>query len=103
VHNFFLSQSVFEKTGNWPFGERAHGNAGKMEFYRELFSAQNDDEAKFCLACLAHPKIRGHWPCPCGSKKKFRKCHGEKIRVVANRISKEMALHEYKSLSEKSL
>lgn len=102
VHNFFLSQSVFEKTGNWPFGERAHGNAGKMAFYRELFSVENDDEARFCLACLAHPKIKGHWHCPCGSKKKFRNCHGEKIRAVARRISKEIALYEYSSLSEKS-
>lgn len=98
VRNFFLSQSIFEKTGNWPFGERSHGNAGKIEFYKDFFAAEDENEVRLCFLCLLHPKMKGHWPCPCGSLQKFRNCHGQKTRLAASRLSKEIIWAEYNAL-----
>lgn len=36
VNEYFLGQYRYEQTGKWPFGERAHGQAGLLEAYVQI-------------------------------------------------------------------
>lgn len=33
MHDYFVSQTYFELKGEWPFGERSHGNEGILESF----------------------------------------------------------------------
>lgn len=87
---YFYGQSHFEKTGNWIFGERSHGCLGIFESYfdfRTLYDPIgtikkyindlkiNSDIKFYKRALVSKQKIKGHWPCFCGSQKRFRNCH----------------------------
>ncbi len=74
VQPFFVNQSYFEETGEWPLGQRSHGLNGVIEYYRELFGENSKEMGNFIIY-LGKREIKGHWPCYCGSGKKMRKCH----------------------------
>jgi hypothetical protein len=79
VRSFFLSQSLFELEGRWPFGQRSHGIQGILEFYAEVLETQDVKLILEYLDLLKHREIRGHWRCPCGSGRRLRDCHLLKI------------------------
>ena len=84
---FFYELSYYDKTGYWPWNEYSHGDLGILEFYRENKEKNDLSLAKKCYECLKEKNeqnkkyiinknvIKGHSPCICGSKEKFRKCH----------------------------
>jgi hypothetical protein len=37
------------------------------------------------LELLARKVMKDHWPCPCGSKRALRACHGERLRMLRRR------------------
>ena len=41
LHQFFLGQYLFEKTGKWPFGEYPHGEEGLQEAYADVLVVPN--------------------------------------------------------------
>lgn len=71
---FFVNQSYFEATGKW-FGERRHGFDGVLDYYNEKYGNKSELVIKQLLIYISRKKIRGHWPCYCGSGKKLSKCH----------------------------
>jgi hypothetical protein len=75
VYQYFLSQSHFELTGKWLFGERGHGIWGILEYYSEELGTK---DLKFILAFLDYlskKAVKGHWDCFCGSGMRLRHCH----------------------------
>ena len=84
---FFYELSYYDKSGSWPWNEYSHGDLGIFEFYRENKGKNDLSLAKRCYGCLKEKNeqnkkyitdknvIKGHSPCICGSKEKFRKCH----------------------------
>jgi hypothetical protein len=42
MHDYFVSQTFFEAKGEWPFGERLHGDAGVLESFADLLGVEND-------------------------------------------------------------
>ena len=78
--SYFYSATFYKKYGSVPYGERSHNIKGIIEAYLERY--QTTDE-KLLLKLLKYisgiHKYRGHIPCPCGSGKKFRNCHGKQI------------------------
>ncbi|WP_167434446.1 SEC-C metal-binding domain-containing protein [Mesorhizobium helmanticense] len=34
------------------------------------------------LLALGQGKVKGHWPCPCGSGKNLRNCHDDRVRQL---------------------
>lgn len=84
VRNFFLSQSVFQSSGKWPFGEYAHGDAGKREALRDVLRASSteDKDLLWRAYALVNPPRRQN-TCPCGSGRLYRKCHRREILEVA--------------------
>ena len=98
VRNFFLGQSLFRRTGEWPFGQRPHGAAGLREYYSELL--RTDDVAMILryLDCLRRPTLKGHWPCPCGSGRRLRACHRAQVDDLRTKIPPVVALRSFESL-----
>jgi hypothetical protein len=92
VENFFLSQTYFDSTGKWLFGERSHGSDGIIEFYSEELGTDKYQAIKIFLEYLSSKKcIKGHRDCYCGSGKKLRDCHLTKLIDFRSKISPEDA------------
>ncbi len=81
---FFYGLSYYNKFGSWPWNEYPHGDLGIFEFYGENKEKNDLSLAKRCYECLTEQYekyitnknvVKGHSPCICGSKEKFRKCH----------------------------
>jgi hypothetical protein len=97
---FFYYQSFFEKFGWEPWKGYSHGSLGILESYLHqknpspemisLFFYYLSDRLKKCLA--NNIQFKGHEPCICQSKRKFRKCHRDaflgynKLRVDFMRL-----------------
>jgi ubiquitin-protein ligase len=74
----------WEDFGSMPFGEYAHGGAGLLKYYQELFVVAGYTIPLALLKIIADDNYRGHLPCPCGSARKLRKCHGYKLLHLIN-------------------
>jgi hypothetical protein len=75
VRSFFLGQALVERGEQWPQGEWAHGETGKLEWCKEVFAQQPRDVRRAYLRVLAKNELRGHHLCPCGSERRIRDCH----------------------------
>jgi len=96
--SFFLGQSLVASGEDWPFGEWAHGSDGVWQFYQELLDTTDKDELRRYLEALSKPMYRGHLPCPCGSAKKLRKCHGERVQAIRMQVPANAARQALLSL-----
>ena len=79
VRSYLYSYLFRERYGRYPFGDRAHGAKGILQFYSELFDEPNLLRTWKLLLSAVSEEYRGHLPCPCGSGVIGRKCHGEAI------------------------
>lgn len=106
LHQYFLGQHHYDLLGYWPFGERAHGFPGLIEAYAEVLEfpdmSPGLEPLKQTLRLLSQEWPKGHWPCPCGSAQKLRKCHWDKLKEIHGRVSPETAKKMLKNLSDNS-
>lgn len=86
IHSYFVSQSIFEMTGDWPFGERRHGKPGLIDAYRRMLDLSDGDDVEKYVQLLRQRSIKGHNECPCGSGKKVRDCHRAQLTEMKARI-----------------
>lgn len=86
LRNFLIGQSLVEAGQPWPFGERSHGIEGLLEAYGEWFGTQDEATIVRHLEYLSREIIKGHWECPCGSRKNLRNCHLDEVRGLQTRI-----------------
>jgi len=89
IRNFFLSQTIFEQSGHWPFGEYAHGYDGMLQAICEFLGIDPPDfhiAAQVSLLLWKWPK--GHHRCGCGSGKPFRNCHRPLLTEVQQKTSR---------------
>lgn len=92
LHNFFLGQVIFDRTGEWPFGERAHGSDGIIEAAGALLTCEvNKETAPRYLHAVSAEMIKGHWPCPCGSTKILRDCCLKEVEALRSTIDQRLA------------
>jgi hypothetical protein len=92
LREYFLGQFWFEKTGSWPFGERAHGLEGMEEAYADALGIANRrKDILYHLRILRLPRPKGHWPCPCGSAQPLRACHEADLWALHRRIPPYLA------------
>jgi len=90
--NFFLSQTIHELTGNWPFGERSHGVDGLLEATAAALGVDNDPQIVAPrLKILRDWPAKGHLDCPCGSGTRFRDCHRAELSAVHQRVPPALA------------
>lgn len=79
VCSYLYSYLFHERYGRYPFGDRAHGAAGILQYYEELFGETDPVRTIKLLEAVCQDGYRGHLPCPCGSGLIARKCHGKDI------------------------
>lgn len=79
---FLFSFSYKERYGKMPYGELLHGYEGICEFYQDLFGTKSQQAVLGLLKIVADNSYRGHLPCPCGSGRILRKCHGNQLREL---------------------
>lgn len=71
---YFKNQVHYEITGEY-VSEYGHGFAGVYEFYAEHFGASDPQVIARLVEAVYMHNIGGARPCPCGGKRKQRKCH----------------------------
>jgi len=76
VEPYFFSYEYYQRYGEFPFGERPHGCLGTIDTYRELLHCEDPAKLFDLINFAENNTYRGHVPCPCGSGKKLRACHG---------------------------
>lgn len=86
VKEFFFSQAFFELTGEWPFGDRSHGNPGILEFYLEKLELRSKEELGKLIQYLGYNQPYRQWKCACGSGKRVKACHWEKLKNLEEQI-----------------
>lgn len=87
---FLYSYSYFMRSGALPFGERAHGNAGLLEYYKDIFSSKDIQFTILKLDQCLGTGYRPHEKCPCGSGKKSLKCHAETLKLLLSQQYKNV-------------
>lgn len=103
VYEYFLGQYWYEKTGTWPFGERAHGARGLEEAYAEALGiSQNNSALTYHLRLLSQDWPKGHWLCPCESGRILRRCHWDEIMALHRRVRPRIARRMLRRLGEQS-
>ena len=73
---FFANQVYFERTGKWANGEFAHGIAGIMQFYEELFNTKDHSRIVYGLKIATgrfYPPL-DFTNCFCGRKRQYSIC-----------------------------
>jgi len=81
---FFDRQLVYEVTGVWPGAEYGHGENGYVEFIAEKLGEPRETLKRLLPVITMDVCIGRNDLCPCGSNKKFKRCHLNPIeRVVA--------------------
>jgi hypothetical protein len=93
VRTFLLRNSLVEQGQGWPHGERAHGADGICQFYGEAIGIDQPAKVLQALHYLSKERVKGHWPCPCGSGKTMRNCHLEAILKLHARIPRRVIEH----------
>ncbi len=79
VKSYFVSYEYKKKYGSYPFGDRRHGVDGIIDYYGELFKIKDDNAVQLIMYHIVSNDYRGHQPCPCGSGKRTRDCHGNEM------------------------
>lgn len=80
VEPYFFSYEYYQRFGCFPFGERSHGNEGILQSFGDVFQETDNIKVYKILEFIYRDRYRGHLPCPCGSGKKMRACHGDSIK-----------------------
>jgi hypothetical protein len=92
VRNFLIGNSLVEQGQDWPSGDRSHGVQGVIEFYETLIGIKGERALLLFLRSFILKKLKGHWPCPCGSGSILRRCHMEGVRQLSH-LPRELPLH----------
>ena len=95
---YLYGYCYWKKHGQHPFGERAHGVEGIIEYYRDDLGLGNHVNILAMLAFLFEYGYRGHLPCPCKSGLKVRECHSEVLLQLHRHHSKYTLKNDFFSL-----
>ena len=84
VRTFLIGNGLVEEGEPWPHGDRSHGAKGMLEFYADFLGTNEPMKVTRFLLDLVQGRVRGHWPCPCGSGQIIRKCHKTSVYELRN-------------------
>lgn len=84
---FFDRQLIYDATGEWPGPAYDHGRNGYRQFIEE--ELQNNAALANSLSpiILRQVSIGRNDGCPCGSERKFKKCHLHIVEQIQLRIA----------------
>src|SRR5260370_8597497 len=64
----------------------------------ELFGSSVRMRVAAYFDCLRRTRLKGHFECPCGSKKRLRNCHRAELQELAKRIPWQIAQQAFDRL-----
>lgn len=104
MHDYFVSQTYFEAHGEWPFGERSHGDAGVLESFASLLGTEEDLTTVIrYLKLISKKEIKGHNICPCGCGRRLRLCQRAEVDELKKRIPLAIARRMLKRIAPKQV
>jgi len=86
VSSYFVSQFMYETTGEWPFGEQGHSLTDVAATYGEALDLPAGTDLVAYFKLLSAPLLTGNPPCPCGSGNRLRICHWSELRQTRRRV-----------------
>jgi hypothetical protein len=103
VKSFFVSQSYFEVTGKWLFGEWPHKEDAIYEFYAPILRTTDKATISRFFQVISKKEIKGHWLCPCGSGEILRYCHIDLVSKLHREYQYGMMQWGWRDRSKKSV
>lgn len=101
VEVYYLSYEYYNRYGEFPFGERAHGYVGVLQSFQEHLSANDLVTTYKLMRYIVGRPYRGHAPCPCGSNLKLRNCHGQSaLKFYRDDRLRRILQHEIESIEK---
>lgn len=93
---YLYNHSYYKQTGELPVGELAHGVAGLIQDYEQLFSLKGADQCIAALELLGMKhKEANKRKCPCGSGRRLGRCHCKQLtplrRIASRKTFKQHA------------
>ncbi len=87
---FLERQLIFDATGGkiWPGNQYKHGAAGYEEFMLALLDGDDADLSSLFPVILGKIHPGRNEICPCGSQKKYKRCHSDAIAEIVSRIGR---------------
>jgi hypothetical protein len=95
---FLERQMVFEVTGIWPGNQYGHGRQGYEEFMLALLNGDAAHLASLFPVILGKADPGRNEVCPCGSQKKYKRCHSEVVAQIVGRIGRRTLNFYYSKL-----
>lgn len=83
---FLERQMTFEATGVWPGGQYKHGPRGYEEFMLTLLDGNAAHFTSLFPVILGKVDPGRNELCPCGSQKKYKRCHSDAVAEIVGRI-----------------
>lgn len=87
---FFDQQLVYEAGGRseWPGEQRSHGDEGYLEYIVDELGGDRHLLAVFAPILLGHKTghVQSNDLCPCGSRRKYKRCHKQRVENVKRRM-----------------
>jgi len=87
---FFDQQLVYEAggRGEWPGEQRGHGDEGYLEYIEDKLGGDRHLLAVFApiLLGLQKGRVQSNDPCPCGSRRKYKRCHKPHVEELERRM-----------------
>jgi len=71
----------------WPGGERAHGVTGYLEYVRDVLGGDEGAVAALVPILVGRRRIGRNRQCPCGSARKYKKCHLDRVELARRKFS----------------
>lgn len=92
VRHFLLGQLYYEQHGHFSHGERAHYAVGMIDAYAELLGVERSEKKmQYWLRILSAKPSKGHWDCPCGSRKIIRHCCRDQVQERRDNLDQKVA------------
>lgn len=92
---YFFGYCHWKMHGVHPFGESEHGSQGIVRHYMDVLGLTNEISVLAMIAFLYEYGYQGRHPCPCGSRKRVRKCHGEVLRRLYKLHTQDTLMTDY--------
>lgn len=85
---FLERQLIYEITRKWPGGQYDHGAAGYRQFMLTALGENEEHLRSLFPVIIGTARPSRNDLCPCGSNRKYKRCHAEPVESIIYRIGR---------------
>lgn len=90
VHPYLIGLTSYLRGTGWPWGERSHGAKGAVEWIQEKLDTVDPSLVDWSLKwIISGQHLDMTAACPCGSRRKIRRCHGRRLTEMASTLVRQ--------------